>query len=49
MKVQVHQVKGFKLYLEDNQEPQISMTQANEIIRFELQKDHFSEENGRED
>lgn len=48
MKAQVHRVKGFKLYPEDNREPQISMTQDNEIIRFELQKDHFSKESGRE-
>lgn len=33
------QVKGYRLYLEDNREPQIIIKQDNEIIRFEFQKE----------
>lgn len=41
------QVERYRLYLEGNRKPQISIKQDNEIIRCQLQKYHFSEENGR--
>lgn len=47
MTAQVYQAERYRLYLKDNREPQISIKQNNEIIRCQLQKDHFSDENGR--
>lgn len=35
-KAQVHQVKRFRLYLQNNRESQVSIKQDTEIIRFEL-------------